>query len=66
MTKNIPIAPIKRILKSTNLRVSDDAAAELEKILATFAKDIADDAAKMATHAGRKTITAKDIELAIQ
>lgn len=66
MTNNIPIAPIKRILKSTNLRVSDDAAAELEKILATFAKDIADDAAKMATHAGRKTITAKDIELAIQ
>jgi histone H3/H4 len=66
MTKNIPIAPIKRILKSTHMRVSDDAAAELEKILATFAKDIADDAAKMATHAGRKTITAKDIELAIQ
>lgn len=61
----IPIAPIKRIMKTTNLRVSDNAAMALEEILVTFAQELAEDAAKLAIHAGRKTITVEDVQLAI-
>jgi histone H3/H4 len=62
----LPIAPIKRIIKTTGAtRVSDEAAESLEKILTNFAREIAVEAKKVAEHAGRQTIKAEDIELVV-
>ena len=53
----IPKAPIARIIKDTGAeRVSEDAKAELAEYLEEVA----------ARHAGRKTVKAEDIKLAIK
>lgn len=60
----LPIAPIKRILKNVGaVRVSDDAAEELAIILEETGIEIAERAKQLAKHAGRKTIKAEDINL---
>ena len=46
------------------LRVSDDAKAALAEVLEAKALEISTEAKKLAEHAGRKTITEKDIHLA--
>jgi DNA-binding protein len=46
------------------LRVSDNAKIALADVLEQNALDIAAEAKKLAEHAGRKTITEKDIKLA--
>lgn len=48
------------------LRVSDDAKAALADALEKKALEISNEAKKYAEHAGRKTITEKDILLAIK
>mgnify|MGYP004000544639 FL=1 len=45
------------------LRVSDDAKATLAEVLEKKALEISAEAKKMAEHAGRKTVTEKDIHL---
>ena len=61
----LPVAPVKRILKNTGaLRVSDEAAVELANVLEEVGEDISIKAGKLAKHAGRKTIKAEDIALA--
>ncbi len=62
----LPIAPVKRILKNAGAeRISDDAAVELATILEEEGEAIAARATKLAKHAGRKTITADDVKLAL-
>ena len=64
---DIPIAPIKRIMKENGAtRVSEDAAQKLRDITEQFIKEIASEATKMAKHAGRKTVKASDISLAFK
>lgn len=64
---DLPIAPVKRIIKSTgNVRVSDDAASLLASHLKEQGSIVAENATAMAKHAGRKTVTASDVKLAIK
>lgn len=63
----LPIAPIGRIVKNAGAeRVSDDAREALEKVLEQWAEDVSRQAVKLARHAGRKTVNASDIDLAVK
>ena len=62
----LPIAPIKRIIKNAGAaRISDDAAMALAEAMEAYAEEVALQANNLAKHAGRKTVTADDIELAL-
>ncbi len=61
----LAVAPMHRLCKKAGAeRVSEAAAKELAKDLETIGIKIAKEALDFAMHAGRKTIKAKDIEIA--
>ena len=61
----IPLAAMEKILRKCGAeRVSDKAKGALKTILEEKADEIATMATKLAIHAGRKTIKARDIKLA--
>jgi histone H3/H4 len=63
----IPIAPIGRIIKNAGgKRVSEDAKEALGKVLEQCGEDISRQALLLAKHAGRVTVKASDIELAVK
>ena len=63
----IPINPFSRIIKNAGAqRVSENASKALAKILEETCEEIAAKAVKLAKHAGRKTVKASDIELAVK
>lgn len=60
-----PVLPFERILKRAGARrVSYDAAEELSKVVEEKIFKIAEEAASLAEHAGRKTVLAEDVRLA--
>ncbi|MBN2454537.1 histone family protein [Candidatus Woesearchaeota archaeon] len=63
----IPRAPVARIMVSSGAkRVSVKAVDEFSKVLERKAADIAKRAAQLARHAGRKTVTAEDVRMALK
>jgi len=60
----IPKAPVKRLLKENNPRVSDEAVDETVKILEKVTEQIGIEGGKYAKHADRKTLKRSDVELA--
>jgi len=63
----LPLATIGRIIKNAGgLRVSKDAKIALDKVLEQCGEDISLQAVKLAKHAGRVTVKASDIEMAVK
>lgn len=63
----LPLAPVDRLIrKSGAKRVSDSAKLALAEVLEDFSEKVAVKAMRLAMHAGRKTITAADIKLAMK
>ena len=62
---DLPLAPIERIMRNSGAeRISEDAVVAMAAILKDYSEQITEDAIDLAKHAGRKTITAEDINLA--
>lgn len=63
----LPRAPTARIMKNAGAqRISGDAVDELLAAIEAYGTDIASRANDLARHAGRKTVKASDIKLAMQ
>ena len=61
----LSVAPMHRICKKAGAeRVSESAAKELAKVLENIGIKVAEEARDYAEHAKRKTVQAKDIEIA--
>ncbi len=65
--KLLPLAAMEKLLKQGGAeRVSDKAKSALKNVLEEIAHDIAVKSIKLAEHAGRKTVKAEDIKLAVK
>ncbi|GAB6102547.1 MULTISPECIES: archaeal histone HpkA [Thermococcus] len=63
----LPIAPIDRLIRKAGAeRVSEEAAKVLAEYLEEYAIELAKKSTEYARHAGRKTVKAEDIKLAIK
>lgn len=64
---DIPIAPVDRIMRKAGAsRVSEEAAKAMADELYQYCMEIGFEAAKLAQHAGRKTVTPDDVKLAVR
>jgi histone H3/H4 len=65
MTNEIKVAPMHKLIKRAGAdRVSEDSAIVLGDILEKIGLEIAKEAIDYAEHAGRKTVKARDIDIA--
>ena len=67
MVDEIKVAPMHKLIKRAGAdRVSEESAIALGKALEEIGIKVAKEALDYAKHAGRKTVKAKDIEIAAQ
>ena len=65
--KFLPLAAMEKLLKQGGAeRISDKAKVALKNALEDIAHEIATKSIKLAIHAGRKTVKAEDIKLAVK
>ena len=65
--KFLPLAAMEKLLKQGGAdRVSDKAKVALKNAIEEIANEIASKSIKLAVHAGRKTVKAEDIKLAVK
>jgi histone H3/H4 len=65
MVKDMPLAPLERILKKAGAkRVSKSALVEFAQVIISYAHDLSAEASALAEHTGRKTIIGSDVRLA--
>ena len=57
----LPLAAVERILKKSNMRISDDAVKEFSVLLEEITCDLSGEAAAIAKSKGRKTILTEDV-----
>lgn len=63
----IPLAAMEQILKKAGAeRVSDKAKEALKEVLEEYANTVSSKAVKLSMHAGRKTVKASDVKLAVR
>jgi DNA-binding protein len=63
----LPVAPVMRIIrKHGGERVSRDAGEMLSELMEAYGAKITKEAIKLASHAGRKTVTIDDIRMAAE
>ena len=63
----LSIAAVHRLIEKAGAeRVGDDAAEELRRILEELAERVGKKAKDLASHAGRKTVKAEDVRLAVK
>lgn len=61
----IPLQPIKRLMKQAGAeRVADDAVEVVRAELEKHVEDLTEEAYRYTTHAGRKTVKREDVEAA--
>ncbi len=62
----IPTAPVTRLMRNAGAeRVSEDASQALVEVLEEYGETVARKAVSLAKHAGRKTVNAEDVQLAV-
>jgi len=62
----LTIAPITRMIRNAGAeRVSEDASRALVVVLEEYGEKVAAKSVSLAKHAGRKTVNAEDIQLAV-
>ncbi|MCW3991577.1 MAG: NFYB/HAP3 family transcription factor subunit [Candidatus Bathyarchaeota archaeon] len=67
MAKEIKVAPMHKLIKRAGAaRVSEESAIALGRALEEIGVKVAREAIDFAVHAGRKTVKARDIEIAAQ
>lgn len=65
--KGLPLASMERLLRDyTGLRISEGAKVALKAEMERYAENIGEKAARLANHAGRKTIKEEDIKLVLK
>jgi DNA-binding protein len=63
----LPSAPVIRLMKQSGAeRISSDAGAALIELMEKYGDSLTREAVKLASHAGRKTVTAHDIRMAAE
>ncbi len=65
-SSELGLSAMYRILKKSGAqRVSDESAVELRRVIEEIAEAVAKNAVAMSNHAGRKTVKAEDVKLAL-